>query len=112
LFGATDLGGPAEAGAIFSVKTTGSDFTVLHTFSGGAGDGGSARGAPRLDGAGNLYGVTYFGGPVGAGVVYRITTAGGGFQVLHELAFGPFEAQSPTSLVLGASGELYGTAAS
>ncbi|MDQ6631180.1 MAG: hypothetical protein M3Y82_05420, partial [Verrucomicrobiota bacterium] len=36
LYGTTDFSGPARRGTVFKVTTNGSDFTTLHSFTGGS----------------------------------------------------------------------------
>lgn len=68
-----------------------------------------------LDAAGNLYGVTRYGGQYGAGVVFQLTPpavgqTAWGFQVL--VNFDVANGASPEAgLVLGSNGKLYGTTA-
>jgi len=61
------------------------------------------------DTAGNLYGTTRNGGSYGAGVVFKIDTAGTE-SVLYSLTGGPSGASPAAGLILDASGNLYGTA--
>lgn len=49
-------------------------FTVLHTFSGF--DGSGPDGTLAMDGAGNLYGTTYFGGANDNGAIFKLTPSG------------------------------------
>jgi uncharacterized repeat protein (TIGR03803 family) len=57
-------------GTIYSLTSSGT-LTTLHTFTGP--DGAQPFSGLVADSSGNLYGVTYFGGAFGAGVVYEIT---------------------------------------
>jgi uncharacterized repeat protein (TIGR03803 family) len=66
-------------GAVFKMRTDGSDFTVLHQFSGL--DGRSAKHI-YYDGAA-LYGSTVAGGAGNNGTIYKINTDGSGFATLH-----------------------------
>ncbi len=62
LYGTTEEGGAASIGTIYSIQPDGSQFTLLHSFTGGA-DGSypySGGGAPlTLGNDGRLYGTTY-----------------------------------------------------
>src|SRR5271157_705546 len=57
-------------------------FTVLHTFSGGAG-GNEPQAGVTMDAGGNLYGTTYIGGtdacPDGCGIVFKLGKKGSGW---------------------------------
>ena len=74
----TDVHGPGIAGVLYSLRPDGTDFQVLHTFSGGIA-GKTPVGTPALLGE-TLYGVTAYGGveafgrsrtPAGGGIIYR-----------------------------------------
>jgi len=80
LYGATVSGGASGHGAVFKLSpgNGGWTFTSLHDFTGGN-DGASPLSNLSMDSAGNLYGVTEYGGQVeqncasGCGVVFEIT---------------------------------------
>jgi hypothetical protein len=80
-------------------------YTVLYTFTGGA--GGSASGGLIRDSAGNFYGLAG-GGAVGVGLVYELSAAGL-YSVLYTFTAGADGGQ-PNSLILDPNGGLYGTA--
>jgi uncharacterized repeat protein (TIGR03803 family) len=110
---ASGLYGVFGAGVVFKVNTAG-DETVLYSFTGGA-DGGSpyASGVVR-DSAGNLYGTTEEGGTEGAGVVFKVNTAGQetvlyNFCSLANCADG---AAPYAGVILDSAGDLYGTTGS
>src|SRR5262249_28270149 len=108
LYGTTARGGPADGGVVFSLRTDGSDFRILHTFLGGATDGYRPAATVTLDGAGRLYGTTAAGGSSDSRVVYTIREDGSGFEVLP--SFGDGEGRGPAApLTLDAAGTLYGT---
>jgi uncharacterized repeat protein (TIGR03803 family) len=110
LYGTTLNGGGADKGTVFTVKANGTGFTVLHSFTGSAADGDSPYGSLVLDGAGNLYGTTTYGGVSDAGTVFTVKTNGTGFALLHSFAGGATDGRSPqASLILDGSGNLYGT---
>ena len=73
LYGTTEAGGSAYAGVIYKVSA-GGQFTVLYSFTGGAG-GDYPDGGVTLDTSGNLYGTTTYGGASGTGLVYQLNTA-------------------------------------
>jgi uncharacterized repeat protein (TIGR03803 family) len=70
LYGTTSSGGAANAGVVYKLEATG-NYTVLHSFTGGA-DGGSPFAGVILGPAGNLYGTTWSGGKRGGGVVFKL----------------------------------------
>jgi uncharacterized repeat protein (TIGR03803 family) len=93
-------------------------FTVLYTFAGYPMDGDGPEAGLLMDGSGNLYGTTRFGGSVnraychaeggiGCGIVFKVDT-NGMETVLHNFT-GPDGANSSANLVMDANGDLYGT---
>jgi len=90
---------------IFSVNADGSDYNVLHTFTGGTNDGYWAQGNLILAGE-TLYGTTVGGGASGCGTIYSISTNGTSFTVLHSFDSSDQEPQAGLAL---SSGILYGT---
>lgn len=96
-------GGGTDTGVVFRMNLDGSNFSVLHRFTGGATDGSFPLGSLTLSG-GVLYGTTSNGGAFGGGTVFRIDTDGGNFGLLHS-----FAASNPQSSLLAANGALYGT---
>jgi uncharacterized repeat protein (TIGR03803 family) len=110
LFGTTLGGGSSGRGTIFTLKTDGWEFELLHSFAGGPLDGEGPEAGLVLDGGGSLYGTTRFGGPIDGGVVFRVGRDGGGYALLHGFSGEPVDGSIPTAaLVLDGSGSLYGT---
>src|SRR5262249_22441942 len=70
LYGTTSSGGTAQSGVVFKVDTSGNE-TVLHSFTGGV-DGGVPFAGVTIGPGGKLYGTTFFGGTMNAGVVYAV----------------------------------------
>jgi uncharacterized repeat protein (TIGR03803 family) len=108
-YGTTAEGGTSGLGTAFKVTATGA-LTILHSFSGM--DGEIPYGALVEWVDGSYYGTTQFGGNIGAGygTVFKITPAGT-FTSLHSFdnktdGYEPF-----AGLLLGSTGELYGTTA-
>ena len=134
LYGTTSLGAvgteASTAGTVFSIKTDGKDFRILHKFA--TVTASNVNQNPiNLDGAfpetaliegsdGFLYGVTRAGGPNGTGAVFKVSRDGTSFKLLH--AFAPVTSEASAAvpvnldgaaplgvLLLGADGFLYGT---
>lgn len=82
-------------------------FSVIHAFSGG--DGSDPIASVALDGSGNLYGTTVYGGANGLGTVFKVDTTGTE-TVLHSFTGQGGDGANPyAGLVLDAQGNLYGT---
>ncbi len=64
-----------------------------------------------MDGAGRLYGETFYGGLYEDGVVYRMSEPGGVWteKVLHSFTNGPDGSNPEGGLVFDSHGNLYGT---
>lgn len=101
----SDIGlGQAYHGTIFKIAP-GVTFTTLHAFN-GLGDGGRPESALTLTPEGSFYGVTFGGGFIAAGTVFKYSD--GVLTTLHE--FDRKAGSFPRgALLLAADGDLYGT---
>jgi len=108
----SNVGGFLGCGTVFKLDRTGK-FTVLHTFKNGA-DGAGPNGFLVLDNAGNLYGMTFYGGDLsgcsglGCGVVFKVGKSGKE-TVLYRFKGGADGAGPYAGVVGDAAGNLYGT---
>lgn len=117
LYGTTLTGGDLSCGAplyvgcgtVFRVSPTGHE-VILHTFRGGK-DGANPVASLVQDSAGNIYGETLYGGTAHhQGAIFKITPAGV-YSIVHTFKGAPGDGQNPWgSLMLDASGNIYGTA--
>ncbi|HPY61826.1 MAG TPA: hypothetical protein PLJ22_01635 [Kiritimatiellia bacterium] len=105
LWGTTCYGGTHDCGAIFKSSTNGGYATVWN-FTGGP-DGSFPQAALLLASDTNLYGTTSAGGTGGAGVIFRITSAGV-LTVLHSFSGGTGGSSPCGGLIQGADKALYG----
>ena len=85
LYGTANLGGTANKGSVFALKTDGSAFTNLHSFIGS--DGANPYGGVILL-RNTLYGTTSGGGSSGNGTVFKVNIDGTGFTILHSFEAG------------------------
>jgi uncharacterized repeat protein (TIGR03803 family) len=113
-YGTTYNGGASSSGTVYELVDSGGTWTetVLYSFSGGS-DGSNPHSGLVIDGSGVLYGTTVLGGSHGKGVVYSLTSAGGGSwteAVLHNFKTGTNDGEQPRAgVIFGSStSTLYG----
>ncbi|MGH9500369.1 MAG: choice-of-anchor tandem repeat GloVer-containing protein [Terriglobales bacterium] len=109
LYGTTFAGGQNGEGTVYKIDSRGQE-SVEFTFSDGLGGNGFPASSLVQDEAGNLYG-TAFGGPGGAGIVFKLSPAGE--QTIVFAFQGCFSCNNPRvpsgGLLMDKSGNLYGT---
>jgi uncharacterized repeat protein (TIGR03803 family) len=112
----------SNCGTVFELSpptTAGSAWTksTLHSFRGGNDDGSRPSDVPVLDGAGNLYGTTLYGGSGDNGVIFELspsaTSAGAWTEtILYNFPADGSRGKSPNGgLTFDAEGNLYGVTA-
>jgi uncharacterized repeat protein (TIGR03803 family) len=106
VYGTTEEGGEFSEGVVYKVTPFGLE-TVLYNFTGGS-DGDFPQSALVRDSSGNLYGTTHYGGKVGWGVVFKLTSAGKE-SVLHSFTGGADGGEPFGNLLLDSSNNIYGT---
>jgi len=108
MYGTTYYGGAYQGGVVFKITSSGKE-TVMHSFSGyTTGDGANPYATLILDGEGNVYGTTFYGGPSQYGVVFKVTPS---YEESVLYAFGgtPDGANPQAPVVFDEEGNLYGT---
>ncbi len=113
LYGTTTSKGQGQGGTVFALTRRQNGawaFSVLYAFAGQSGNG--PRSSLTMDAAGNLYGTTYKDGAYGSGSAFKLIPFNDGWTYtdLHDFTSGSDGAQPASSLVLDASGNVYGTA--
>lgn len=108
LFGMTPHGGSNDKGTIFKIQIDGNDYTLLHEFTGGAGDGSEPSTSLILSGT-TLYGMTERGGASDNGIIFKIEANGSGFSSLHE--FSGDDGRAPVGSLILSESILYGMTA-
>jgi len=118
LYGTTFYGGSSTVGVVYQLKPSSAGNwkeKVLHTFSIDGTDGYWTPAGLTLDSAGNLYGVTWFGGTADEGIVYKLSPNSDGSwteTILHNFVNDGTDGFYPhSSVILDAQGNLYGTTA-
>ena len=115
LFGTANQGGSFIYGTVFAVKTDGSEFRTLHSFTEpNSTNNDGAWPQSKLTIEGNiLFGTAYGGGLGGWGTVFKVNTDGSGFTNLHSFAAGidtNSDGFGPQSGLVLSGNILYGTA--
>jgi len=110
----TRKGGAAPAGGLIFSLTPSGTFTTLYKFAPGKTKTYPNGAGPNrlIEGPdGKLYGDTGVGGSLGAGVLFRVDKNGMKYQVLQNYSINPSatNGSTPTSLVAGNDGNVYGT---
>lgn len=98
LFGITRMGGIYDGGTLFKMKTDGSDYNKLLDCE------SSLETMVIADNV--IYGTATL-GALGQGAIYKVTTDGEGFELLH--SFGGSDGWNPSSALTIKDGFLYGT---
>lgn len=115
LYGSTFASRANQVAIVYRVKKDGSEFRQLHRFNNTANQDGLRAGSSLvLAPDGNIYGTTMGGGQYGSGTVFRIvpslvTGSSGGFEKVFSFQ-GSEQGYSPSGLILGLDGQLYGMA--
>jgi uncharacterized repeat protein (TIGR03803 family) len=89
----------------------GSGYTIIRSFSGNSFDGGSPTGPLAQGNDGALYGTSSLGGSSGLGTVFKLSTDGTGFAILHHFTHTAGDGLVPYGgLTRGNDGAFYGVA--
>lgn len=113
LYGTTYAGGTHNDGTVYELSPSDSGWTetILHSFGDFGGDGRLALSGLLRDSAGNLYGGTNMGGDFNIGTIYSLSASTGWTEnVLYSFDY-IYGDGNPKfgSLIMDASGNLYGT---
>jgi uncharacterized repeat protein (TIGR03803 family) len=115
LYGTTLFGGASNQGAAYRIRPNGSEFSIIHSFNCVSDSNCAyvpASGMIQLS-DGFLYGTTVGGAGLISGTIYKLSTDGATFQILHTFTDDTSgSVGSPfAGLVQGSDGFLYGTTA-
>ncbi len=110
LYGTTATGGSSNLGTIFRIDHSGSNYTVLKSFTGSGGEGKSPTTALVQAANGMLFGTTFAGGDSNAGTIFRINLDAGDYATLRSFNGGTSDGAAPSgALVQATNGMLFGT---
>ncbi|HZP24450.1 MAG TPA: choice-of-anchor tandem repeat GloVer-containing protein [Terriglobales bacterium] len=110
LYGTTFHGAPGRNGAVYELVRSGGGWTinVLYVFPSGTLFGPWA--SLLMDGPGNLYGTTYYGGRYHDGSVFKLTHSSGGWTERDVYSFEIYDGEIVYgNVVLDSNGVIYGT---
>ncbi len=109
LYGSAETNGPGGQGLVFALAQNNTGFRIVKSFSASAGSLRKPQGA-LLQGTDDfLYGTAAAGGVDGFGGVFKVSTNGTGYQVLHEFSATGADGRAPVAgLTHGPDGMLYG----
>ncbi len=106
LYGSLTNGGSTSYGSVFSVSTTGTNFTIVHAFAAST-DGAYPQGL-ILGADGKFYGIASQSGPSNYGTVYKMSTTGGGYTVVQAFDYTNTGGYLSGTLSQDSAGILYG----
>jgi uncharacterized repeat protein (TIGR03803 family) len=123
LFGTTSQGGDGQNGTIYTIKTDGTGYTNIYSFSSTSPDSTgiytNQDGSNPMDGllfyGGKLYGTTSQGGLHGGGTVFSVNTNGTAFFAMHDftsldtVSYTNIDGSNPVGGLLLNGKQLYGT---
>jgi uncharacterized repeat protein (TIGR03803 family) len=114
LYGASSFGGAYGYGALFKINTNGMGYMVIHSFNTNSlTDGDYPTGDIVVTPDGWLCGTTVYGGANNVGTIYKISTNGMNFSLIHSFASHNIDnpdnaTEDPENLMQAKDGSLYG----
>jgi uncharacterized repeat protein (TIGR03803 family) len=109
LYGVAETNGPGGQGVVFSIRTNGIGFSLLHTFTSASPGLRKPQGELIQSPDGTLFGTTSAGGTSGLGGVYSVKPDGTLYQVLREFSSTGGDGRvAVAGLAFGLDGRLYG----
>ena len=99
---------PSQAKAVTVPPSPGQSYRVIYNFT-GRGDGGAPQTGLTIDAAGNLYGLTGYGGPLGGGTAFKLSPSANGWRFIRVYAFPGTSGGANSQFALAADGRLFST---
>lgn len=109
VFGTTAVWGSGQDGVLFSMDLSGSNYAILHNFTGTDGDqprGGAIKIGDEIIGTATFGGL---GSAAGNGLVFTYNTATADFQIRHLFAGAFTDGANPQTALTVFAGRVYGT---
>ena len=106
-YGTTYYGGTTGVGTVYKIDESGT-LTTLHAFDYSA-DGGNPQSGLIQGADGSLYGTNPYGGPFGAGTLFKVDPTTGSLTVLHAFVAATDGGYPVGGVTQGRDGNLYGT---
>ena len=98
----------SQAKAVTVPPSPGQSYRVIYNFT-GHGDGGAPYAGLTIDAAGNLYGTTAYGGPLGGGTAFKLSPNANGWRFVRVYAFPRTAGTGDSPFALAADGSLLST---
>jgi uncharacterized repeat protein (TIGR03803 family) len=111
LYGMTRKGGEHHFGVVFSIDTSGNNYTVLHDFAGGDSDGATSDHGYVVQSGHHLYGMTTNDGHHDDGVIFKLNIDDQSFHLLHRFGETHHDGKNPYGSLPLVGDKLYGTTA-
>lgn len=111
LYGLAQNGGTNSSGIIFSIGTNGTGYRILRSFVANNIDGVAPWGSLVASNS-VLYGMTFFGGTLNNGTVFRMNDNGTGYQVLRNFTGTTTDGSQPYGSLIISDSTLYGMTSS
>jgi uncharacterized repeat protein (TIGR03803 family) len=108
VYGMTMQGGTANLGVVYKANADGTGFQVIHSFTGGPGDGQGPSYSKLVVSGTTIYGMTPSGGTTGLGVIFKMNTDGTGFTVMHSFGASPGDGSGPLASLTLSGTTLFG----
>jgi uncharacterized repeat protein (TIGR03803 family) len=107
LYGVTVFGGTHDLGCLFKIMPDGSNYNLLHSFSGYTGDGSYPENSLITDGT-YIYGMTPLGGSNDLGTIFRMMPDGSNDTILHSFTGSTSDGSLPKGSLIYNGSFLYG----
>src|SRR5260221_3665081 len=112
LYGTTSAGGSNDVGTVFKLSTNGTGYQLIYCFAGTDGTSPYGKLIQGIDCS--LYGTSYEGGVSNLGTIFKLSTDGSDYTVIHNFAkewlgYAVSGFNPKAGLIQGGDGKLYGT---